>query len=150
MNAKVEEMINMGKSAAQAGYDKGNDLMDKVPMLKSKRNKLIVWGVMAVIVVAIVFSFVGGGSAEERAAAALNDACEEWLCERYGKDSIKAYEFESLQWNENRAILKANIKIETEASLTDPSRDGYSATGTGVWYLEADGDDVNVVNFEIQ
>lgn len=150
MNAKIEEVINKGKAAAQAGYDKGNGLMDKVPALKSKRNKLIVWGVLAIMVVAIVFSFIGGGSAEERAAAALNDACKEWLCKTYGKESIKSYEFESLQWNENRAILKANVKIEAEASLTDPSNDGFSATGTAVWYLEGDGDDVNIVNFEMQ
>lgn len=150
MNAKIEEVTNKGKAAAQAGYDKGNGLMDKVPALKSKRNKLIVWGVLAIMVVAIVFSFIGGGSAEERAAAALNDACKEWLCKTYGKESIKSYEFESLQWNENRAILKANVKIEAEASLTDPSNDGFSATGTAVWYLEGDGDDVNIVNFEMQ
>lgn len=150
MNAKIEEVINKGKAAAQAGYDKGNGLMDKVPALKSKRNKLIVWGVLAIMVVAIVFWFIGGGSAEERAAAALNDACKEWLCKTYGKESIKSYEFESLQWNENRAILKANVKIEAEASLTDPSNDGFSATGTAVWYLEGDGDDVNIVNFEMQ
>jgi len=37
MNA--EELINKGKSIAQSGYDKGNGLMDKVPVLKSKRNK---------------------------------------------------------------------------------------------------------------
>lgn len=150
MNAKVEGIINKGKAAVQTGYDKGNGLMDKVPALKSKRNKLIVWGVLAIIVVTIVFSFVGGGSPEERAAAALNDACKEWLCERYGKESIKSYEFESLQWNENRAVLKADVKIETEPSITDPSNEGFSATGTAVWYLEGDGDDVNVVNFEMQ
>jgi len=147
MNA--EDLINKGKTIAQSGYDKGNGLMDKVPALKSKRNKLIAWGVLGVIVLVVLFSLVGGGSPEEKAAAALNDACKEWLCEKYGKSAIKSYEFESLQWNENRAILKADVKIEAEPSVTNPNG-GFSATGTAVWYLEGDGDDVNIVDFQMQ
>lgn len=149
MNANIEEMVNKGKLAATAGFEKGNEMMDKVPALKSKRNKLLVWGgIVVIVVLALVMLFWGGGS-EEDAAVALNDACKAWLCERYGKDAVKKYEFESLQWNENRAILKADVEIDVEPSITDPAR-GFQANGTAVIYLENSDDGINVVDFELQ
>lgn len=149
MNAKIEEMVNKGKLAATAGFEKGNEMMDKVPALKSKRNKLLVWGGIVVIVVLALVMLFGGGGSEEDAAVALNDACKAWLCERYGKDGVKKYEFESLQWNENRAILKADVEIDVEPSITDPAR-GFQANGTAVIYLENSDDGINVVDFELQ
>lgn len=149
MNAKIEEMVNKGKLAATAGFEKGNEMMDKVPALKSKRNKLLVWGGIVVIVVLALVMLFGGGGSEEDAAVALNDACKAWLCERYGKDAVKKYEFESLQWNENRAILKADVKIDVEPSITDPAR-GFQANGTAVIYLENSDNGINVVDFELQ
>lgn len=149
MNAKIEEMVNKGKLAATAGFEKGNEMMDKVLALKSKRNKLLVWGGIVVIVVLALVMLFGGGGSEEDAAVALNDACKAWLCERYGKDAVKKYEFESLQWNENRAILKADVEIDVEPSITDPAR-GFQANGTAVIYLENSDDGINVVDFELQ
>lgn len=149
MNAKIEGMVNKGKLAATTGFEKGNEMMDKVPALKSKRNKLLVWGGIVVIVVLALVMLFGGGGSEEDAAVALNDACKAWLCERYGKDAVKKYEFESLQWNENRAILKADVEIDVEPSITDPAR-GFQANGTAVIYLENSDDGVNVVDFELQ
>ena len=149
MNAKIEEMVNKGKLAATAGFEKGNEMMDKVPALKSKRNKLLVWGGIVVTVVLALVMLFGGGGSEEDAAVALNDACKAWLCERYGKDAVKKYEFESLQWNENRAILKADVEIDVEPSITDPAR-GFQANGTAVIYLENSDDGINVVDFELK
>lgn len=149
MNAKIEEMVNKGKLAATAGFEKGNEMMDKVPALKSKRNKLLVWGGIVVIVVLALVMLFGGGGSEEDAAVALNDVCKAWLCERYGKDAVKKYEFENLQWNENRAILKADVEIDVEPSITDPAR-GFQANGTAVIYLENSDDGINVVDFELQ
>lgn len=63
MNAKIEEMVNKGKLAATAGFEKGNEMMDKVPALKSKRNKLLVWGGIAVVLLLGAFCLFSGGTA---------------------------------------------------------------------------------------
>ena len=62
---------------------------------------------------------------------------------------MKKYEIESIQWDENREILKAAVEIDVEPLLTDPAR-GFQANGTAVIYLENSDDGINVVDFELQ
>lgn len=63
MNTKIEEIVNKGKLAATAGFEKGNEMMDKVPALKNKRNKLLAWGGIAVVLLLGALCLFSGGTA---------------------------------------------------------------------------------------
>ncbi len=162
--------IEQAKQKAGALYEKGNELMDKVPFLTNPRNKKIAWGVLGAICLLLVFLVVGlfssGGkddttslgdvattgnvtAEERRGAEVLNELCKQFLQRQYGKDALKSYEFRELKWNENRAILKADVSIHKRAPITDPGGD-VDVVGTAVLYLEDAGDDINVVDLQFQ
>jgi len=57
MNEKYSEILSRGKKAARKAFDKGNEIMDKVPFLATRTKKLVVWCCIAVAAVASVFIF---------------------------------------------------------------------------------------------
>ena len=173
MNENVEKakvVVEQGKAVAMDKLNKLSEKADAIPFLRgNKTRKLIALGaviVVAVLVLSMVFKkgdgktgvmspenarAVGNVSAEDRKdAEVLNAACKAFLEEKVGKDGLKSYEFSELRWNEGRAILKADVYIKTEPSIVNPADEGMDVRGTVVFFLEADGDDVNVVDMEIR
>ncbi len=124
MNA--EELINKGKSAALAGYDMGNGLMNKVPALKSKRNKLIVWGVLGALVAVLMFSMLGGGSedpfdvAKNTMVALAKGDLETFFENLYWPDDVRE-EFSKLSEKEVEVLEKELAKgfIESFSDMTE-------------------------------
>ena len=146
-NEKINVVLANGKAGAQAAYAKGNELMDKVGFLKKPLHKKIAWGVLCLLALLVIGRIFGcGGSSEERL---IINGCKAYIEQRYGEDSLKEFEVVEITVNENRAILKADVKIHDEGSIA-PVRDPFDAVGTAVFYLEEREDDVYVVNFELQ
>ena len=165
---RVKTLAEQGKAAAVETLNKLSEKADTIPFFKGNmKRKLIALGgalVLFILILCAIFSgndgdtsslgnvqSVGSVSAgEKRGAEVLNMACKAYLEEKVGKEGLKKYEFQELKWSDNRAILKANVYIKTEPSIVNPADEGMDVKGTVVFFLEADGDDVNVVNMEIR
>ena len=146
MNEKIQKI----KTVASEKFGTISKKADAIPFFKGNmKRKLIALGGVVILVI-LALSVIFGGSDDVRGAKMLNIACKSFLEEKVGKDGLKSYEFEELKWSDNRAILKANVYIKTEPSIVNPADEGMDVRGTVVFYLEADGDDVNVVNMEIR
>lgn len=65
MSEENESLINKGKKAAMQGYEKGNELMDKVSFLKSPRNKKIAWCILGGLVCWFLYSCLFGVSVSD-------------------------------------------------------------------------------------
>lgn len=65
MSEENNDLINKGKSAAMKGYEKGNELMDKVGFLKSSRNKKIAWCVLGGLLCWFLYSVLFGVSVSD-------------------------------------------------------------------------------------
>ena len=117
---KLNGTLANGKAGAQAAYAKGNELMDKVGFLKSPLHKKIAWGVLCLLALLMVGRIFGcGGSSDEKL---IINGCKAYIEQRYGENSLKKFEVVEVTVNENRAILKADVKIHDEGSIA-PVRD---------------------------
>ena len=65
MSEANNDLINKGKSAAMKGYEKGNELMDKVSFLKNPRNKKIAWCVLGGLLCWFLYSALFGVSVSD-------------------------------------------------------------------------------------
>jgi len=74
MNSKVKDVLEAGKRNLKDAYEKGNNFMDAVPLLKSKRGKLIVWLCMAGVVLVAICRMFGGTEVGSRG---VNEACSD-------------------------------------------------------------------------
>lgn len=61
MNEKANEALAKG----QEFYNKGNELMDKVPVLRNPLYKKIVWGVLCLVVLLVVGRIFGCGGSQD-------------------------------------------------------------------------------------
>ena len=146
-NEKINGALANGKAGVQAACAKGGELMDKVGFLKKPIHRRIVWGALCLLALLAIGRIFGcGGSSEEEL---IINGCKAYIERRYGENSLKEFEVVEVTVNENRAILKADVKIHDEGSIA-PVRDPFDATGTAVFYLEEREDDIYVVNFELQ
>ena len=168
MNESTKAVMEKGKAVATEKLGQLSDKADAIPFLKgNKTRKLIALGgvvALFVVILCVIFSgddkdgsslgdvqAIGNVSADEkRGAEVLNAACKAYLEEQVGANGLKSYKFKELKWSENRAILKADVYIKTEASIVNPADEGKDIRGTVVFYLESDGDDVHVVEMDIQ
>lgn len=116
MNEKVAHALQRGKELVMAGYEKGNTTMDKVGFLKSKKNKLIAWGVAGVVAfVAICCLFTGGETAEsafrKMGESILNKDVNGFLALMYDKDGevslSKAGEWRELATQRFKEMLES-------------------------------------------
>lgn len=149
MNNVAETSKNVITKAKEAGlkvYAKGNACMDRVPALKEPARKKCVWGIVAAVVLLFVGSLFCGGSSGSNQ---IVKGCKAFIEHQYGAGSLQAFDVVSLEANEGRAILKADVKIHAEPSM-DPVSDGFDAVGTAVFYLQEEDGDVSIVNFELQ
>lgn len=62
MNDKRKNILDKGRLLVKVGYEKGNGFMDAVPLLRSKRNKCIVWFCVAGIVIVALFRMLQSGT----------------------------------------------------------------------------------------
>ena len=164
---KAKAMVEQGKAVAMDKLNRLSEKADAIPFFKGNmKRKLIALGGCIVLVICAMFAIFDGdddksslgnvqssgnvSADDKRGAEALNMACKAFLEEKVGKNGLKEYEFDELKWSENRAILKANVYIKTEPSIANPADEGMDMRGLIVFYLEADGDDVHVVNMEIR
>ena len=142
------EKVNGALAKGQEFYNKGNELMDKVPALKNPLYKKIVWGVLCLLFLLVIGRIFGcGGGSDE--SARLLDGCKAYIEGQYGKGTLQSFEVEDIQVEGNRAVLKAAVKIHAEPSIA-PVRDGFDAVGTAVFLLEEKEDDVYVINFRLE
>lgn len=143
-NEKVNEALAKG----QDFYNKGNELMDKVPVLKNPLYKKVVWGVLCLVVILVVgriFGCVGGSDPNER----LLDGCKAYIEKQYGEGTLQKFEVEEVKVEGSRAVLKAAVKIHAEPSIA-PVSDGFDASGTAVFFLEEREDGVYVMDFSLE
>lgn len=143
-NEKVNEALAKGREI----YNKGNELMDKVPVLKNPLNKKIAWGVLCLVfllAIGRIFGCWGGFDASAR----LLDGCKAYIEKQYGEGTLQRFEVEEVQVDGNRAVLKAAVKIHAEPSIA-PVSDGFDAVGTAVFLLEEKEDVVYVVDFRLE
>ncbi len=142
------EKVNEAFAKGQEFYNKGNELMDKVPALKNPLYKKIVWGVFCLVLLLAVGRIFGcwGGS---DSSARLLDGCKAYIEKQYGEGTLQKFEVEDVQVDGNRAVLRAAVKIHAEPSIA-PVSDGFDAVGTAVFLLEEKEDDVYVINFRLE
>ena len=142
------EKVNGVLAKGQEFYNKGNELMDKVPALKNPLYKKIVWGVLCLVVLLVVgriFGCGGGSDSSER----LLDGCKAYIEKRYGEGTLQKFEVEDVKVEGNHAVLRASVKIHAEPSIV-PVSDGFDAVGTAVFILEEGEDDVYVIDFGLE
>ena len=59
---KIAEVLEKTMRSIRHGYEKCNEIMDEVPLLKQKRNKTVAWICFAFIVVVAICRMCGGSS----------------------------------------------------------------------------------------
>lgn len=164
---KAKAMAEQGKAVAMEKLNKLSEKADAIPFFKGNTKRKLIALAAGVVLIVLVLCGIFGGNAnnsslgnvqtvgnvtsdDKRGVELLNMACKAYLEEKVGKDGLKKYEFEELTWSDNRAILKANVYIKTEPSIVNPADEGIDMKGLIVFYLEADENDVHVVDMEFR
>lgn len=142
------EKVNGALAKGREFYNKGNELMDKVPVLKNPLYKKIVWGILCLVLLLAVGRIFGCGG-ESDSSERLLDGCKTYIEKQYGEGTLQKFEVEDVQVEGNRAVLKASVKIHAEPSIA-PVSDGFDAVGTAVFLLEEGEDDVYVIDFRLE